>query len=57
MASLTMNPPPAKRLKTSATNNNNTSLTIKTISLVPFIDDFINTRLMISIKRFMQKLY
>ena len=43
MASLTMNPPPAKRLKTSATNNNNTSSTIKTISLVPFIDDFINT--------------
>ena len=43
MASLTINPPPAKRLKTSATNNNNTSSTIKTISLVPFIDDFINT--------------
>ena len=43
MASLTSNPPPAKRLKTSATNNNNTSSTIKTISLVPFIDDFINT--------------
>ena len=43
MASLTINPPPLKRLKTSATNNNNTSSTIKTISLVPFIDDFINT--------------
>ena len=43
MASLTINPPPAKRLKTSATNNNNTSSTIKTISLVPFIEDFINT--------------
>ena len=43
MASLNINPPPAKRLKTSATNNNNTSSTIKTISLVPFIDDFINT--------------
>ena len=43
MASLTINPPPAKRLKTPATNNNNTSSTIKTISLVPFIDDFINT--------------
>ena len=44
MASLTINPPPAKRLKTSAnTQDNNTSSTIKTISLVPFIDDFINT--------------
>jgi hypothetical protein len=43
MASLTINPPAAKKLKTSATNNNNTSSTIKTISLVPFIDDFINT--------------
>ena len=44
MASLTINPPPAKRLRTSAitTQNNNTSQ-IKTISLVPFIDDFINT--------------
>ena len=44
MASLTINPPPAKRLRTSATTtqNNNTSQ-IKTISLVPFIDDFINT--------------
>ena len=43
MASLTINPPPAKRLKISATNNNNMSSTIKTISLIPFIDDFINT--------------
>ena len=44
MASLTINPPPAKRLRTSATTtqDNNTSQ-IKTISLVPFIDDFINT--------------
>ena len=42
MASLTIKPP-ATRLKASATNNNNTSSTIKTISLVPFIDDFINT--------------
>ena len=44
MASLTINPPPAKRLKTSAnTQYNNTSSQTKTISLVPFIDDFINT--------------
>ena len=44
MASLTINPPPPKRLKTSAnTQDNNTSSTIKTISLVPFIDEFINT--------------
>ena len=44
MASLTINPPPPKRLKTSAnTRDNNTSSKIKTISLVPFIDDFINT--------------
>ena len=44
MTSLTINPPPPKRLKTSAnTQDNNTSSKIKTISLVPFIDDFINT--------------
>ena len=42
MASITINPQPAKRLKTSGNtqDNNNTS---SKISLVPFIDDFINT--------------
>eukprot|EP00942_MAST-04A_sp_MAST-4A-sp1_P003767 g3767.t1 len=41
MASLTINPPPAKRLKTSGNTQDNN--TLSKISLVPFIDDFINT--------------